>query len=613
MNISTIHSFCQKLLTEYAFENGVPMQFTVIGDDSDLIRKSIVKFMKSTQFQEKCGSQFNKFLNVFEFSSVDEWVKSVSEEIKKLIRTGQKSTAMSGADYDASVKKLCNDLSSSARALINEGADSLFDSVKAAYSLTNRNRTMKEFCENVEMNILQKNVQPEDMPLESFPIKKIKKAREDSIHKKINGGNAFHEKWKNFLDSLTACQNFISQVAVNTSYEIFLSAKKDMSVFSFDDLVIRSYQIIKREFDKEQKGVKSDFLSLLRQKYKIVLVDEFQDTDSSQWNIFRILFSRKNNPEGFLLAVGDPKQAIYGFRGADIAAYLIAREYIKDGNPAYCQNLSETYRCTRSMVNAFNTFFPSDSRDQPGWFNDMTVSRGDATYRIEYAPVSYPQDGNPEFDCIPEGENPNPVEFLESVSPKYFDMQQNGNRCIPVYMRNAAQEIKKLVSGKLNFPVKDKSCPDGKRYAFKYRDICFLARGGREIRIIMKELSKAGIPFSYYKEKGIFSSSEAENIIVLFDFLSDSSKTGNLAAVLLTHFFDVSPNHLEREIQNLNTGFFRKIDYWKGLIKRKEWSILFDSFMNETKMAYPKKDDFDFDRRWAASRQIFDTLYQSKG
>ena len=58
----------------------------------------------------------------------------------------------------------------------------------------------------------------------------------------------------------------------------------------------------------------------IRQRYRVVLVDEFQDTDPLQWDILRLAF------HGFvtLVLVGDPKQAIYGFRGADVTTYLNA-------------------------------------------------------------------------------------------------------------------------------------------------------------------------------------------------------------------------------------------------------------------------------------------------
>ncbi len=61
------------------------------------------------------------------------------------------------------------------------------------------------------------------------------------------------------------------------------------------------------------------------ERYSLVVVDEFQDTDAVQWHILRDAFVRPGR--GRLVLVGDPKQAIYAFRGADVHAYLAARRH----------------------------------------------------------------------------------------------------------------------------------------------------------------------------------------------------------------------------------------------------------------------------------------------
>ncbi len=65
-------------------------------------------------------------------------------------------------------------------------------------------------------------------------------------------------------------------------------------------------------------------LKRLRQQYKVALIDEFQDTDDLQWRIFKRIFLDSDR-QNLLYVIGDPKQAIYAFRGADVNAYLRAR------------------------------------------------------------------------------------------------------------------------------------------------------------------------------------------------------------------------------------------------------------------------------------------------
>ena len=65
----------------------------------------------------------------------------------------------------------------------------------------------------------------------------------------------------------------------------------------------------------------------LRQRFRLAIVDEFQDTDQIQWEIFRTIFDERAARPLYL--VGDPKQAIYGFRGADVATYVEARQTVR--------------------------------------------------------------------------------------------------------------------------------------------------------------------------------------------------------------------------------------------------------------------------------------------
>lgn len=92
----------------------------------------------------------------------------------------------------------------------------------------------------------------------------------------------------------------------------------------------------------------------LRSRYRIALIDEFQDTDALQWSIFSTLFD--TGGDHGLVCVGDPKQAIYSFRGGDIGTYLDARSRAEDSN---VHRLSSNYRSDPSMVAAFNDLFSS--------------------------------------------------------------------------------------------------------------------------------------------------------------------------------------------------------------------------------------------------------------
>src|SRR6185369_280884 len=91
-------------------------------------------------------------------------------------------------------------------------------------------------------------------------------------------------------------------------------------------------------------------LHAVRTRFRASLVDEFQDTDPIQDAIFRRLFAE--DPEHRLFLIGDPKQAIYAFRGADLHTYLAARK-----RATRVFQLATNYRSDAALVEAVNTLF----------------------------------------------------------------------------------------------------------------------------------------------------------------------------------------------------------------------------------------------------------------
>jgi exodeoxyribonuclease V beta subunit len=115
---------------------------------------------------------------------------------------------------------------------------------------------------------------------------------------------------------------------------------------SFDDLLTQLR-------DALQGPGASSAIESLRARFKVVLIDEFQDTDSVQWDIFSMLFDRPG-AETVLVLVGDPKQAIYGFRGADVHTYLAA---IGDGSRTERTSLVTNWRSDQDVLTSLRALF----------------------------------------------------------------------------------------------------------------------------------------------------------------------------------------------------------------------------------------------------------------
>jgi ATP-dependent exoDNAse (exonuclease V) beta subunit len=101
--------------------------------------------------------------------------------------------------------------------------------------------------------------------------------------------------------------------------------KMEQGVCDYDDLL---HLVEDRVNPGENSTTPTALTKVQREKYACAVVDEFQDTDHRQWNIFRKIFLE--SPGHNLIVIGDPKQAIYSFRGADIFAYLQARKTFEE-------------------------------------------------------------------------------------------------------------------------------------------------------------------------------------------------------------------------------------------------------------------------------------------
>ena len=121
---------------------------------------------------------------------------------------------------------------------------------------------------------------------------------------------------------------------------------------------------------------KTSWLSSLRNRYRVALIDEFQDTDPVQWRLMQTIFAESS--EHLLLMVGDPKQAIYRFRGGDLSTYFAAREQVHR-----CDILVKNFRASTPLVEGLNAFMaPGMRRSQ--------LAIPEVTPQGDIRPIKYP-------------------------------------------------------------------------------------------------------------------------------------------------------------------------------------------------------------------------------
>jgi exodeoxyribonuclease V beta subunit len=126
----------------------------------------------------------------------------------------------------------------------------------------------------------------------------------------------------------------------------FARHKKQQAELDFNDLLLQLYQAL--------QGDGAEVLAArIRAQYPFAMVDEFQDTDPLQFAIFRAIYPDVNSSDNALIMVGDPKQAIYSFRGADLHTYLNARSLTAGRH----YSLGTNFRSTAALVDSVNQLF----------------------------------------------------------------------------------------------------------------------------------------------------------------------------------------------------------------------------------------------------------------
>ena len=238
-------------------------------------------------------------------------------------------------------------------------------------------------------------------------------------------------------------------------------------------------------------------------QYPVAMVDEFQDTAPNQYQIFNLLYRvADNDPETGLFLIGDPKQSIYGFRGADIHSYLSARKATAGRH----YQLGTNYRSTARVVDAVNRLFLN--------------AEGEATEG------GFPR-GAFRFRDVVTRENPLPFEAVGAKGRDERMVDAGGDAPALVIACSATQELKaegyreffahhcaEDIVAKLNDA--DAGFAGGKDgfVRLKPADVAVLVRDRKEAAAIRRALQRRGIPSVYLSDKdSVTDSEEAADVL----------------------------------------------------------------------------------------------------
>jgi exodeoxyribonuclease V beta subunit len=526
--VSTIHSWCQRMLREHAFDSGSLFTQTLETDHSDLLGEVLRDYWRMF-----CYPMQGDALN---------WVRSNWGGPAALL---PRVRGLFASERDNVAGKAPAELI--AQCLVERRAALL--ELKMPWR-----QWADELLALCHQGVASKSVDGRKMQARYFEpwFEKIKAWAEDESLEQLDIGTGFTrltpdgmaEAWKGeaprhpgleampglklSLDGLPTPDAAVLQHAAQWVGARFEEEKRRRAEMGFDDMLLRLDAALQAEGGER-------LATLIREQFPVALIDEFQDTDPVQYRIFESIYRiEDNNPESGLFLIGDPKQAIYAFRGADIYTYLRARQ----ATAGRLHTLGTNFRSSHGMVSAVNHVFErAESRE---------AGRGAFLFREQ------------------NGENP--VPFLPVASQGRKEVLHIEGRAVPalnvwhlsaeqplsgaVYRQQLAAACASEITALLNGGQQGRAgfIQDGKDFrGLLPADIAILVRDGKEAQAVRAELSARGVRSVYLSDKdSVFAAQEAHDVLTWLKACAEPDVERPLRAALACITLNLSLAELER-------------------------------------------------------------------
>ena len=456
--VLTFHGFCQRTLGEFAFETNQIYKAELLESTGALVLDGVNDFWRKE-------------------------ITGLSEAVLNLVvfATGGLSRAMLvTAVYSALDKK--NYLSGEADlSIVNDLETCWNDSLKMLEGF-------EEYVERrIDNGLTQKRADTwkghfRRLDAKDFMIKLVGNSSDYVIEVFSDYSNQFNELFR--LKQATI-NNIIAQAIKEVVPTVISSIKVDNYV-TFDELISNIHKSI-------VTNAQPDLIKGLRDKYRVAFLDEFQDTDRLQYEIFDKLF----DGHGTLFYIGDPKQSIYGWRKADIKTYFQAVKGVPEKNRF---TMTTNYRSSENYVASLNRFFYPEDKFDTFVFEDS-----------EEDGFAYEQVNAQKGSCsISLG--------ADSLKPLNI---YDGYEKDAVIISDAVNVVLGLLS---------KGTIDGSK--IECNDISILVRTGWQGKEFKKQLQRVGVPSVMISDDKIFASAEAAELLAVLETIHDVSWKGINKALL---------------------------------------------------------------------------------
>ena len=536
-NISTIHSFCIDILKEFAPEAELDVNFVPIDTiaSQDLLDQSIEELIRNFVNKNNLVNEIKYLIRYFGSKTI--FVKELKNSIGKrrdileLIKNYNNDIDELSSDFrnifekefiriikpeiltvlDA-VKKINNHV-----ILLNETNQSSLEAQKLLSELETETNIFKtlELLKKLSESILIKSgkIKTRGYLNKDFSQKFVKEIVQiEQFFRDIKNLEFTNESIK-VEKELALFGKYFTRV-FSEVLKIYQGRKKEKAYLDFEDILLFTERLISRENVQEY----------LKEKFKFIMIDEYQDTNEVQYNIFMPLL--ENLKRGNLFVVGDEKQSIYMFRNAELEIFNKTKLNLKkEENAGELLILPHSFRLAPKIAAFTNILFSKLFREPRLEFNEVKYNE------LICAHPESPE-GNIEFLLADAADG---MEESDLIAKKILSIVNNTNKTL------------------------------------QYNDIAILCRKRANFAELEKVFVKYGIPYLIQGGKGFYQQQIIQDIYNYLSFLLNDNNDNALVSILRSPFFTFSDTELlEISLIGAKTFFGKLIKYSEKNFEKKE-------------------------------------------
>ena len=580
LNVYTIHAFCHQVLNEYALSANIVPHRTLSTQSLDIKRESVLDFWR--KHMESAPLEFLQFMRGLD-SGLEDWC----DFFVQINTVDDWELPFSLASSDANIKKTNTDLQKYITkcrehfALLHQKWPSCREDAKCYIEELRDKTGVSSKIISKLLDDLEQYFQKSEFSLLSFSPKKKNRIADESFERSWNKlwekaqakknvpncDTEFYKLWtvyrKDYICLLKLLRDYYLLVFQKLCEEYnvcFEQKKQEKRVLFYDDLIIKLHKSLRTS---------KSLLQRLQKKYRLALIDEFQDTDGLQSKIFQTIFNTPKSEAGLFL-IADPKQSIYGFRGSNLYAYLKTRKQV-DG----IYSLNRNFRSTPDLINSINHLYDSKYIQEPFLMEELKYIPNEAGRNKEQSYFLYDKnDGtweSPQTGIHFYGLGQKGVSRLNDDS---IDEKRS------FIARSTALKIKQLLdsseSGGLLY--KEKKLSAG--------NIAIIVRKIKQGELMREALEEIGVPALFCHEYDIFETQQVHELLLVLQALCQPSHLSLVKAALGTQLWGYSAEEIYELTQDTSAhvSLLQRCRQYQLSWQTQGFMVMFEEWMRNEKI-----------------------------